>query len=184
MRVGLLGGSFNPPHAGHLHASTVALKYLGLDAVWWLVSEGNPLKSKHNLPDIKTRMGLCHSLVQNPRILVSDIESQMGTRRSFDTVNALHDRFPFTDFVWIAGTDIAYEFHRWYQWKNLIKTMPFAFVGRPTSFGVVRQNVFRGLSSLHHSYPRHGIRPSLEKGQIYWIFAEPQMDISSSFLRK
>jgi nicotinate-nucleotide adenylyltransferase len=184
MKIGLLGGSFNPPHAGHIHASEIALKYLGLDAVWWLVSEGNPLKSKNALPDTQSRITLCRDLVKNPRIIVSRIESSMGTRRTFDTVTALHSHFPQTDFIWIAGTDIAYEFHRWYKWRALIRTLPFAFVGRPTSFGVVRQNVFRQSSTLRHIYPAHGIRPTLEKGQIYWLFADPQMAISSTLLRK
>lgn len=183
MRVGLFGGSFNPAHAGHVHASEIALKYLGLDAVWWLVSPGNPLKSKSNLPDVSTRIEHCRALVRNPRIVVSDIESQMGTRRSFDTVTSLQSYFPHTDFIWVAGTDIAYEFHKWYKWQNLLKTIPFAFVGRPTDHGVVKQNSLKQCQNLTHHYPRHGGAPALKKGQIHWILAEPMLDISSTDLR-
>jgi len=179
----LFGGSFNPPHAGHIHASDAALKYLGLDAVWWLVSPGNPLKSKSGLPDTNTRIDHCRSLIHNPKIIVTDLETQLGTIRSFDTVTALQKHFPQTEFIWIAGTDIAYEFHRWYKWRQLLKTIPFAFVGRPTSHGVVRQNSFKNCGWLTHSYPAHGGSPPLEKGHIHWIFAEPMMDISSTDLR-
>ncbi len=183
MRVGLFGGTFNPPHAGHIHASDVALKYLGLDAVWWLVTPGNPLKAQSNLPDLQTRMKNCCDLVTNPRVLISDIEKELGTIRTYDTVKALQTRFPKTDFIWFSGTDIAYEFPKWYKWRQLQMLLPFAFVGRPHDTGQVRQNAFRMNNKLMHIYPLYGIRPPLEKGHIYWIFAEPMLDISSTQLR-
>lgn len=103
MRVGLFGGTFNPPHAEPLiHASDVALKYLGLDAVWWLVTPGNPIKAQSNLPDLQTRMKNCCDLVTNPRVLISDIEKELGTIRTYDTVKALQTRFPKTDFIWFS----------------------------------------------------------------------------------
>lgn len=183
MRVGLFGGSFNPPHAGHVHAAEVALKYLGLDAVWWMVSPGNPLKSKIGLPDIQTRMSNCRKLIKNPHIIVTDIESRLGTVRTYDTVKSLKSHYPSTEFIWFCGTENANEFHRWYKWQDLQRMLPFAFIGRPTGFGLVRQNTFRQSAFLHHTYPLHGTRPPLEKGHIYWVFAEPLMDISSTRLR-
>jgi len=183
MRVGLFGGTFNPPHAGHIHATQIALKYLGLDAVWWMVTPGNPLKSKSNLPDLETRLTNCRNLVTNPRVLVTDIEKDLGTIRTYDTVKALKNRFPATEFIWFSGTEIAYEFPRWYKWRELQTLIPFAFVGRPTKAGQVRSNSFRGNNRLHHIYPTHGIRPALEKGHIYWIFAEPLLDVSSTQIR-
>ena len=183
MRIGLLGGSFNPAHHGHIHASEIALKYLGLDAVWWLVSPGNPLKSKTGLPDTQTRIADCREIIHHPKIIVTDLETQLGTRRSFDTVTSLQSHFPQTEFIWVAGTDIAHEFHRWYKWRDLLGTIPFAFVGRPTHEGVVRQNCLTQCAGLTHIYPRHGGRPPLEKSHIYWILAEPLMDISSTDLR-
>lgn len=183
MRVGLFGGTFNPPHAGHIHASDIAMKYLGLDAIWWLVTPGNPLKNKINLPDLPTRIAHCRQLVTNPRVLVTDLERDLGTVRTYDTVKALQSRFPATDFIWFSGTDIAYEFHRWYKWRELQSLLPFAFIGRPHQSGQVRQNAFRQNQALHHHYPLRGMRPPLTKGTIYWIFAEPLLDISSSQLR-
>lgn len=184
LRVGLFGGSFNPPHAGHVHNSEVAIKYLGLDAVWWLVSPGNPLKSKAGLPDVTIRMELCRKLVTNPKIVICDLESRMGTTRTYDTVCKLQGHFPHTRFVWLAGTEIAYEFQRWYKWQELIKRLPFGFVGRPSKYGVVRNNCFRRDKSLSHHVLLHGKRPPLERGHIYWMFSEKLHPLSSTFLRE
>ncbi len=183
LRIGLFGGTFNPPHAGHIHASDIALKYLGLDAVWWLVTPGNPLKPKLDLPDLPTRIKNCQKIVKNPRVLVSDIEKDLGTIRTYDTVKALQSRFPHTEFIWFAGTDIAYEFDRWYKWRALQTLIPFAFIGRPNQSGQVRKNTFHLNNRLTHNRPLYGIKPPLQKGHIYWIFAEPLLDISSSQLR-
>lgn len=183
MRIGLFGGTFNPPHAGHVHACTIAMKYLGLDAVWWMVTPGNPLKSNLNLPDITARMDLCRNMIHDPRIVVTDIERHLGTFRTCDTIKALKSRYPHTDFIWFSGTEISYEFPRWYKWRELQSLIPFAFVGRPTKSGLVRQNSFRMSAKLRQTYPLHGTRPPLEKGRIYWIFAEKLMDISSTRIR-
>jgi len=183
MRIGLFGGTFNPPHAGHIHASDVALKCLGLDAIWWLVTPGNPLKLKSNLPNLENRMAQCQSLVTNPRVIITDIEKDLGTIRTFDTIKSLQHHFPMTKFIWFAGTDIAYQFPKWYKWRELQSLIPFAFVGRPTETVQVCQNSFRQNNRLCHSYPLHGIRPPLEKGHIYWLFSEPLVDISSTKLR-
>lgn len=142
MRIGLLGGTFNPPHQGHIHNSVLAMKYLGLDAVWWLVTPGNPLKSKIGLPDVGTRVSACRSLVTDPRIVVSDLESRFGTARTYDTLKKLLASFPDTDFVWLAGTEIAQEFHKWYRWPDLIDMLPFAFIGRPVEDRVVKIQSF------------------------------------------
>ncbi len=183
MRVGLLGGSFNPPHEGHLHISEVALKSLGLDAVWWLVTPGNPLKSKAGLPSVSERMKYCRSLVHDRRIIVCDLESKFGTARTIDTVPRLIESFPYTDFVWLAGTEIAHEFHRWYKWRDLIRLLPFAFIGRPTVDRVVRNTVIHNSRDLNHHYPRFGSQPKLVKGHIYWILSESRIAQSSTNLR-
>lgn len=184
MRIGLLGGSFNPPHAGHVHACMVAMKYLQLDAVWWLVSPGNPLKPKAGLPDLETRVAQCRELISHPDILVTSIERELGTVRTFDTVTELQKKFPKTDFIWLSGTDLAYEFHRWYRWRDLMKLLPFAFIGRPTKSGLVRSNAFRQMSSLRQITPTHGTRPALDAGQVFWIFGEPLNPLSSTRLRQ
>lgn len=183
MRIGLFGGSFNPPHQGHVHACVTAMKYLQLDAIWWLVSPGNPLKKNNALPSLETRMENCRAMVSHPRILVTDIEKDLRTLRTFDTVTALQEKFPRTDFVWLAGTDIANEFHRWYRWRDLTRIIPFAFIGRPTKSGLVRENAFRQSSYLRHATLLHGARPDLEAGKIFWIFGEPLNPLSSTLLR-
>lgn len=184
LKIGLLGGSFNPPHEGHVHASETALAYLGLDAVWWLVSPGNPLKSNAALPPLAARVAACNALVSNPRILVSDIEKDLRTVRTLDTVSALMKRFPQTDFVWLAGTDIASEFHKWHRWHTLAETVPFVFIGRPTGSGLVRSNALRRLAPISHRCLIRGTSLFPEKGQIYWIFGEPLNPLSSTLLRR
>ncbi len=182
--VGLLGGSFNPPHAGHVHASLVAMKYLQLDAVWWLVSPGNPLKSRQGLPSLPDRVSMCERIAaHHPAVIVTDIEQHLGTSRTFDTVTSLQRSFSGTEFIWLSGTDIAYEFHRWYRWRSLMKLLPFAFIGRPTNSGLVRRNVFRQSAELRQVTPLHGIRPELEAGQVFWLYSEPLNPISSTMLR-
>ena len=183
MRVGLLGGSFNPPHAGHAHASEVAKKYLGLDAVWWLVSPGNPLKNNSGLPDLELRIESCNELNSDPRVIISGIEKEFGTRRSLDTIAALKKYFPQTEFVWLAGTDISFEIHRWHRWKSLVSELPLAFIGRPTKSGLVRKNAIRNLP-LKHMVPSHGIKPLLKAGTVFWLFAEPLNSLSSTLLRE
>jgi nicotinate-nucleotide adenylyltransferase len=114
---------------------------------------------------------------------VTDIEKDLRTLRTFDTVTALQEKFPRTDFVWLAGTDIANEFHRWYRWRDLTRIIPFAFIGRPTKSGLVRENAFRQSSYLRHATLLHGARPDLEAGKIFWIFGEPLNPLSSTLLR-
>ena len=112
MRIGLLGGSFNPPHEGHMHISLAALKALQLDAVWWLVSPQNPIKADKPLP-LEERMSLCQSLVDHPKILISDIEKDLGTNITYHSVKKLKAAFPKTNFVWISGMDNARSLHQW-----------------------------------------------------------------------
>lgn len=183
MRIGLLGGSFNPAHEGHLHASEVALKYLNLDAVWWLVSPGNPLKNNSGLPALELRIKQASELNSNPLIMMSGIEKEFGTRRSLDTIHALKKYFPETEFVWLAGTDISFEMHRWHKWKNLVLELPLAFIGRPTKSGLVRKSPIRNLP-LKHIVPHHGIKPELKAGTIFWLFSDPLNSLSSTALRE
>ena len=183
MRIGLLGGSFNPPHQGHVHASEVALKSLGLDAVWWLVSPGNPLKNNSGLPPIEDRIHQAIDINSDPAIIISGIEREFGTRRSLDTLRQLKKHFPLTEFIWLAGTDISFEMHRWYRWKDLIKIMPLAFIGRPTTAGMVRRSPLRNLP-LNHLFPRHGIKARLTTGSVYWLFSDPRSKHSSTALRE
>jgi nicotinate-nucleotide adenylyltransferase len=182
-RVGLFGGTFNPPHEGHVYAATLALKYLSLDCVWWMVSPGNPLKANHGLPDVGVRINASRALISHPRILVSDIESQLNTYKTCDTVKKLQHHFPQTDFIWIGGYDLAAQFHHWNNWQAIIKALPFAFIGRETASGMVRANTFRRLPLKQH-HVNKAIRPKLSAGHVYWLDTEPLNPLSSTALRQ
>ena len=130
LRIGLFGGSFNPPHAAHRAISLLALKKLRLDFIWWIVSPGNPLKDTRGLPALAERIAAARALADHPRIVVTDLEAQIGTRYTIDTVRYLVRRCPQARFVWVAGADVLEEFHRWRQWRTLFRTLPLAFMDR------------------------------------------------------
>lgn len=131
LRVGLFGGSFNPPHQGHRHASLVALRRLQLDAVWWLVTPGNPLKDARDLAPLDQRLKAAVDLENHPRIHVTTLESNLGTRYTADTLAAIKRHFPAVNFVWIMGADNLATIHRWRNWQGIFTTMPVAVVARP-----------------------------------------------------
>jgi nicotinate-nucleotide adenylyltransferase len=131
LRIGLLGGSFNPAHAGHVHASKVALSRLKLDYVWWLVSPHNPLKSKKELAPLERRVAFAKTVARDTRIRVSDIERTLGTRYTVDTLAALKKCFPKVHFVWLMGSDNLVQLPRWRRWKDIFALAPVAVVPRP-----------------------------------------------------
>lgn len=133
LRIGLLGGSFNPPHEGHIHISETALKYLGLDYVWWLVSPQNPLKSPRETAPLDKRIALASRLAHERRVVVTDVERILGTRFTVDTLRALVRRFPGIRFVWLMGSDNLAAFHRWKDWPRIVELVPIAVVMRPGS---------------------------------------------------
>jgi nicotinate-nucleotide adenylyltransferase len=132
LRIGLLGGSFDPAHAGHLYVSEIARKILKLDYVWWLVSPGNPLKPEPGTFGLRlsqARIAARH----HPFIRVSDIERQLGTRYTIDTIMALRHRFPNAHFIWLMGSDNLVQFARWRRWQQIARIIPIAVVRRPGS---------------------------------------------------
>jgi nicotinate-nucleotide adenylyltransferase len=129
MRVGLFGGSFNPPHDGHAHVAETALKQLGLDRVIWLVSPGNPLKGRPE--SIEGRLRAVRAFARGPRMIVSDAEARLGTRYTVDTVRALQRRFPAVEFVWVMGSDSLASFHRWKKWRQIAALLPLVVIPRP-----------------------------------------------------
>ncbi len=133
MRIGLLGGSFNPAHAGHRLISTIALKRLQLDYIWWLITPGNPLKDNSSLPSQARRMFDAQKIANHPRIKMTGFESQINTRYTYDTVRYLKQRFKKVKFVWIMGADNLSQFHHWQNWQNLANMMPIAVIDRPKS---------------------------------------------------
>jgi nicotinate-nucleotide adenylyltransferase len=130
--IGLLGGSFNPAHDGHRAMSLFALKRLGLDQVWWLVSPQNPLKSQKGMAPIKARLEDARRVAgQNPRVAVTDIEAQLGTSFTADTLRTLKRRFPRTRFVWLMGADNFRQIPRWRNWAEIFAAVPVAVFRRP-----------------------------------------------------
>lgn len=130
-RIGLMGGSFNPPHAGHLLVAHTALRRLDLDQVWWLVTPGNPLKNNSGLPPLAERMAAARALVDDRRIVVTGLEAEIGTRFTWDTLRWLKERAPAARFVWVMGADNLPNFHRWQRWTEIVRMMPIAVVDRP-----------------------------------------------------
>ena len=131
MRIGLFGGTFNPPHEAHRAASLLALKRLGLDRIWWLVTPGNPLKENRSLPSLERRIAESRKMASHPAIDVTGIEAVLRTRFTYDTVKALKARFPKVHFVFIIGADNLAGFHRWENWRALANMIPIAVVDRP-----------------------------------------------------
>ena len=134
LKIGLLGGSFNPAHNGHLHISDMAIKRLNLDYVWWLVSPQNPLKPSIGMAPLADRLAYAASEFEHhPRIFVVDLERDLGTRYTIDTVTKLKRRFPQVQFVWLMGSDNLANFRRWRRWQDIVKQVPIAVVTRPGS---------------------------------------------------
>ena len=134
LRIGLLGGSFNPAHEGHLYVGEVALRRLGLDYVWWLVVSQNPLKPVADMAPLKKRLAAARALAgRDPRLIVTDIERILGTCYTIDTMKALTRRFPGVRFVWLMGSDNPDQFHRWRRWAEIVRLVPVAVVERPGS---------------------------------------------------
>lgn len=130
-RIGLLGGSFNPAHGGHRRISLFAMRALGLDEVWWLVSPGNPLKPKEGMAPLAARYASAVRQARRAPIRPTAIERELGTRFTVDTLARLKRRYSKREFVWLMGSDNLAQFHRWRDWRRIARTMPIAVIARP-----------------------------------------------------
>ena len=149
-KIGLLGGSFNPAHKGHLYISIEALKRLQLDAVWWLVTPQNTLKPKSETAPINRRVSLANKIACHPRIHVTTIESRLGTNFTVDTLNRLKQQLPMTRFVWLMGSDNLMQMHYWKRWNKIFNMIPIAVFARETyDFGALA-----GVASNRYSLSR------------------------------
>ena len=128
--VGLLGGSFDPPHGGHVALTLAALKRFRLDRVWWLVSPGNPLKTRGPAP-LDRRMAASRALIDHPKVAVTDLETRIGTRYTAETLRLLRARHPGVRFVWLMGADNLASFHRWDDWPSIMRSVPVGVLARP-----------------------------------------------------
>lgn len=128
--IGLLGGSFDPAHAGHVHVTHEALRRFGLARVWWLISPGNPLKPQGPAP-MAERMARAHSVMQHPRVEITDIEASLGTRFTSQTIMRLRQIYPGVRFVWLMGADNLTQLHRWQDWHSIAQNVPLGVLARP-----------------------------------------------------
>jgi nicotinate-nucleotide adenylyltransferase len=132
LRVGLLGGSFNPAHDGHRHVAEVALQRLRLDQIWLLVSPGNPLKRQGGMASMADRLASARAISDGRRIRATGIEQRLGTRYTIDALRALRRLFPRVQFVWLMGADILAELPAWKRWLDVVHAVPFAVLPRPS----------------------------------------------------
>jgi nicotinate-nucleotide adenylyltransferase len=178
-RVGLLGGSFNPAHDGHLHVSREALKRLALDEVWWLVAPQNPLKPVRGMAPFAKRLAAARRLARHPRIRVLDLEARLGTRYTVDTVTALQRILPRTRFVFLAGADILAQIRHWSRWRTLFARLPIAVLARPTY-------CFKGLAELpaqryaHRRVAPEAARFIADRDPPAWVFLPVKLDVHSA----
>ena len=131
-RIGILGGSFNPAHRGHLHVSKQALSLMYLNEIWWMVSPQNPLKTTNEMGDFKLRVESAKIMAKDRRIRVSDIEVDFGTTYTAQTLKKLKEVYPKTNFVWLMGADNLIQITKWRDWKDIFRSVPIAVFTRPT----------------------------------------------------
>jgi nicotinate-nucleotide adenylyltransferase len=182
MRVGLLGGSFDPAHEGHAHITREALKRLGLDRVWWLVSPGNPLK-REGPAALDRRMAAAAAIMRHPRVVITDIEARIGTRYTAETLDALQARYPGVRFVWLMGADNMAGFHRWDRWETIMGRVPVAVLARPGA-GLAALGSKATQRFANARVPAHAAGSLAERRPPAWTYLEvPKREISSSALR-
>jgi nicotinate-nucleotide adenylyltransferase len=182
--VALFGGSFNPPHEGHRHIANLALTKLSCHHVWWMVTPGNPLKSHDNKTSYEHRLKQTQSFVSHPQMLVTDIETQLGTCYTFDTLKKLKHYFPRTHFIWIMGEDNLHTLGRWYRWRDIFDLVPVAVFHRRS-----QQETHLGTLKKLEKYrcSPHIIRSRLQTSQAHlpcWtLFHTKQNSQSSTNIR-
>ncbi len=183
MRIGLFGGTFDPAHAAHRAASLLAMRRLGLDGVWWLVTPGNPLKDTHGLAPLAQRVMTAKAVACHPRIEVTDFEATLGTSYTYETVNYLVRRCPGVHFVWIMGADNLRNFHRWQRWRGIAGLLPIAVVDRlgPSLYASASA---AGQALAHARIPESAAKTLPERTPPAWIYLHGlKSPLSSTALR-
>jgi nicotinate-nucleotide adenylyltransferase len=163
-RTGLLGGSFNPAHAGHRHISLAAMEALGLDEIWWLVSPGNPLKSERGMAPLAARFASARRAARGARIRVTALERELGSAYTADTLAALVRRYPKRRFIWLMGADNLAQFHHWRDWRKIAATAAIAVMARPGYDA-------RALKAPAWGWLRRFVRPASEA--LNWTLWRP-----------
>lgn len=182
MRIGLLGGSFDPAHAGHVLITREALRRFRLDRVWWLVSPGNPLKP-HGPSGMAARMAGARALLHDPRVVVTDIEARLGTRMTADTIAALQARWPGVRFVWLMGADNLVQFDRWTRWREIAARVPIGVLARPGA-RLAARNARAGAILRAARLPESRAATLAEQAPPAWVMVNiPMNDASSTAIR-
>jgi nicotinate-nucleotide adenylyltransferase len=183
MRIGLFGGSFDPPHAAHRAASLIAMRRLGLDRVWWLVTPGNPLKDVRALPPIEARIAAARRLAHHPGIDVLGLEAVIKTRYTYDTVLYLTARCPAVHFVWVMGADNLSQFHRWQNWRGIAALLPIAVVDRvPASLRAMASPAAQALAPFR--LPESAAASLPDRAPPAWVYLHGlKSPLSSTALR-
>ncbi len=182
MVVGLLGGSFDPAHAGHVHITHEALKRFRLDRVWWLVSPGNPLKARTPAP-LSVRLAEARRLMRHPRVAVTDLEARMGTRFTAETLTTLQARYPGVHFVWLMGADNLVQFHRWDRWRQIMASVAVGVLARPGA-GLRGRTSPAARSYAKARLPAGAAAGLARAARPAWCFVNlPMVDLSSTAIR-
>lgn len=182
-RIGVLGGSFNPPHEGHLQISEIALRRLRLDRLWWLVTPGNPLKANGDLPTLDTRIAACRQFARDNRITVTGFEAQLGTPYTAATIEYLVGRYRDVHFVWLMGADNLAGFHRWQRWRDIARLVPIAVVDRPGwRLRAMAAPAARGLARYRIPEAKAALLP-LMRPPAWTFLGGPLSPLSSTELR-
>ncbi len=178
-RIGLLGGSFNPPHSGHRLVALTALKRLGLDQIWWFVTPGNPLKDHGNLAPLEERVRTTLEVADHPRMKITAHEAVLGSPYTARTVEMLQFRRPELRFVWVMGADNLASFHHWQNWQDIVRRIPIAVVNRPgASLSVLSAPMAKAYENYRLPERNAGLLTDLKPP--VWTFIHAPLDETSS----
>ena len=182
MCIGLFGGSFDPPHQGHVNLTRESLKRFGLDRVWWLVTPGNPLKDRGPAP-LEQRMAAARAVMDHPRVEITDLEHRLGTRYTAETLAALIKRYPGVRFVWLMGADNLAQFHRWDRWRWIMETVPVGVIARPAERITARTSPAADRYHAARLRGREAQRLATAKPPAWCFVNVPMVALSSSEIR-
>ena len=180
MVIGLLGGSFDPAHEGHVHITREALKRMGLDQVWWLITPANPLKARQPAP-LADRMEHARAVMRDPRVKITALEDWLGTRATADTIDRLRAIYPGVTFVWLMGADNLAQLHRWGRWRDILRSVAVGVLARPGAGVQARLSVAARAFRVHQVDRGENLRG---RKPPVWAFVNlPMNDASSTEIR-
>lgn len=181
LKIGLFGGSFNPPTTAHLALAQYAHEHVRMDQLWWLVAPQNPFKPKQGMADFAHRIAMCELAAQDhPWLVVSDWEARLGTQQTADTLKGIRQHNPDSDFIWLMGADNLVHFHMWDDWRSIADSVPIAVFSRPGDVEAALQSPAAQELASHRVY---GDLPTLKPGQ-WALFTNPEMAVSATAVRQ